>query len=475
MKKLLVLVGAVVFVAAMASPSFAQTDWIKQFKATSLFQMWSVWESKYDFNNNSGKSATATGDKTRRGLHSRINFYLDWGNSKYVRGVIGFEGDSTNWGEQAWSHDHSVGESSTTGTAASNPSGRMGTAGTDQVQLEIKHAYLQFTIPNTPVMVTYGLQGFAVGGRLGQSRDLPGLIIQANFAPHSVRALWWREQDGYASEYTSAVSSATASPFRDYYHVNDTYGMTYDLAQKLFNVNVWALYKNDLASTTYKDNPYWIGVGGGFRPGNLALSGQVVYLGGKRDYYAPATQDQDFSAWAAEILASYQIGPGLSVALEGYYATGNDTAKKDKINMYAYPTGSESYANFGLGRSVIFFMNFSELGGGHNITGVNTAGYWYARLNAQYAPVKWLNLNFNYLYLNDTSTGTTGAFNTIGRTDVDKTFIGHELNVIAKLRIYQNFTWNIGLGALIPGEIFDHPSRGGETMYGINTGMQLSF
>jgi len=486
MKKYFALIGAMILVMAIASPSFAQqTDWFKEFKATSLFQMWSVWLNKYDLNNNYGASTTDTGDKTRRGLHSRANFYLDWGNSKYVRGVIGFEADSTNWGEQGWT-------SAT--TTSSNPSGRMGTAGADQPQLEIKHAYLQFTIPNTPLMVSYGIQGFAVGGRLGQSRDLPGLILTGQFAPHSVRALWWRENEGYASEYTSAITTAYNSTMRDYYHVNETYGLTYDLTQKLFNVNAWVLYKNDLVSDasaatvttpTYSDHPYWIGIGGGFRPGNLSLSGQVVYVGGTRDYILASATDPKYKAWAAEILATYQIGPGLSVAAEGFYATGNDTSKSD-ISMYQVPAGSEVYANFGLGRSVLFFMNFSQLGGGHNLTNsspgtaVQIGGYWYARLNAQYAPVNWLNLSFNYLYLNDTSTGNvvgSGAnrWNSIGRQDLDKDFIGHEINLISTLKIYQNFTWNIGLGVLLPGEIFDNPSRGAETMFGVNTGMQLAF
>lgn len=487
MKKYIALIGAMILVMAIASPSIAQqTDWFKEFKATSLFQMWSVWIDKYDLNNNYGLSSTDTGDKTRRGLHSRVNFYLDWGNSKYVRGVIGFEADSTNWGEQSWT--------SATSTS-SNPSGRMGTAGADQLQLEIKRAYLEFTIPNTPVMLSYGIQGFAVGGRLGQSRDLPGLILTAQFAPHSVRALWWRENEGYAAEYTSTVTTAYTSTMRDYYHANDTYGLTYDLTQKDFNVNAWFLYKNDLVADasaatvttpTYKDNPYWIGIGGGFRPGNLSLSGQVVYVGGARDYIAETAEDKDYTGWAAEILAEYKIRPGLSVAAEGFYATGNDTSKSNKIPMYQVPAGSEVYSNFGLGRSVLFFMNFSQLGGGHNLTNTNYAtvvsigGFWYARANVQYAPVNWLNLSFNYLYLNDTSKGTvagsgTNRWNSIGRTDSDKTFIGHELNLISTFKIYQNFTWNVGLATLIPGEIFDNPGRDAKTMYGVNTGMQLAF
>lgn len=462
MKKLLALVGAVVLVAAMASPSFAQ-DWTKAFKTASLFQIWSVWENQYDFNNNFGASSTSTNDLARRGLSQRLNFTLEWGDAKFARGVIAFEADSTNWGETAWSNTSTTTDPNY--SAAANPSGRMGTAGTDQVQLEIKHAYVDFVIPNTPLKVMAGLQWFGVGGRLVQSRDLPGLKVTADFAPHSISALWWRELE------TSRTT----------YQVNDTYGLTYGLTQKAFNVYAYGLYKNDLASASYKDHPYWIGVGGGFRPGNLSLSGQVVYVGGKRDFYAATATDQDYSAYAAELLADYTIGPGLSVAGELYYATGNEPDKTDKITMYQGPTGSESFANFGLDRTVFFWMNFSEFGNQHNITNV-IGGFWYARLNAKFSPAPWVRLSANYLYIGDTSKGTpspaapyTMPVNTIGRQDADKSFVGHEINLITKLRIQQNFTYNIGLAYFLPGDVFDNPGKGAEAAWAVNTGMQLAF
>ncbi len=461
MKKYLVWIGAMILVMALTSPALAQ-DWAKQFTATSLFQIWSVAVNKQDF-----KMNAADQDITTKGISSRINFYLNWGDPKYVRGVIGFEADSTNWGEPAWSNTSTTTDPNYSGSA--NPSGRMGVRNTDQPQLEIKHAYLDFTVPNTPVSVAVGIQGFAYGGRLFQSQDAPGMKVTAAFAPHQIQAVWWRENEGYTTD--------TATLSRQSYHVNDYYGLEYKLSQKEFNVYAYGFYQNNLSNATYDENGYLIGVGGGFRPGNLNLSGQLVYLTGKRDYVTGT--DVDVSAYAAELLAQYTIGPGLSVAAEGFYATGNDADNATKKKQYFMPAGSEAYSNFGLGRTVFFWMNFSEFGNQHQKQN-DFGGMYYGRLNGQYSPLPWLNLSANYLYIGDTSKGTANGVKVVNsptgaRKDKDCDFIGHEINLITTLKIYQNFTYNIGLGYFLPGDVYDSATKSADNAWAVNTGMQLAF
>jgi len=469
MKKYLVWMGAMILVMALTSPALAQ-DWAKQFTTTSLFQIWSVWENKPDFQMNAADQAITT-----KGISSRINFYLNWGDSKYVRGVIGFEADSTNWGEPTWSNTSTTTDPNY--SASANPINRMGVRNTDQAQLEIKHAYLEFTIPNTPIMVTPGIQNFGYGGRLFQSQDNPGLKVTAAFAPHQIQAAWFRQNEGYATD--------TDTLRRNSYHVNDYYGLEYKLSQKAFNVYAYGFYQNDLQKDTYSDHPYWIGVGGGFRPGNLNLSGQLVYIGGKRDYVSASAIDVDYSAYAMEILAQYQIGPGLSVAGEVYYASGNDADDPSKSKQYFTPAGSEAYSNFGLGRTVFFWMNFSTFGNQHQRQG-DFGGMYYGRLNAIYSPLPWLQLSPNYLYIGDTSKGTANGSKSVNTPTgaqqwKDEDFIGHEINLITTLKIYQNFTYNIGLAYFIPGGVYDYYSstgtkiRGGENAWAVNTGMQLAF
>jgi hypothetical protein len=459
MKKYLALIGAGILVVALVSPAMAQQDWTKGFKTTSLFQIWSNWIKNQTFDDNV--------DKTLKGVSSRVNFFLEWGDAKYVRAVVGFEMDSTNWGESTWA----PGESTTN----QNPINRYGVRNADQNQLEIKHAYLDFAIPSTPLRLSLGVQGFYIGGRLFQSIDVPGAIVTADFSPHKIMGYWWRENDGLGTNVTD----------REKYNVNDTYALQYQFSEKIFNVYAYGAYKNDLRSASYSDNPYWIGVGGGVRPDKFDLSGQLVYLGGTRDY--TTANDVDYTAWAAEILGKYTIAPGLLVGLEGYYSTGNDPDDASKIKLYQVPAGSETYSNFGLDRSVFFFMNFGQLGGQHSKISTGYLGYWYGRANLDYSPLAWLRLNFNYLYIGDTSSGTANGTSLVNTSNTgvqqwtDESFVGHEINVIASVKIYQNFTYRFGLGYFLPGGVYDQYSSAGvktkdaDNAWAFNTGCQLAF
>jgi hypothetical protein len=291
-------------------------------------------------------------------------------------------------------------------------------------------------------------------------------------------AYWWRENDGLGTNVTD----------REKYNVNDTYTLQYQLNQKAFNVYAYGAYKNDLrAANNYLDHPYWIGVGGGFRPGNFDFSGQLVYLGGTRDWTdASGIADQDFSAFALEALAQYRIGPGLLVGLEGYYSTGNDPDNSSKIKLYQTAAGSETYSNFGLDRSVFFFMNFGQLGGQHSKVSTGYLGYYYGRANVDYSPLAWLRLNFNYLYIGDTSSGTANGTKLVNTSNTgvqqvkDESFVGHEINLITTLKIYQNFTYRFGFGYFLPGAVYDQytagvKTKGPDNAWAVNTGCQLAF
>ncbi len=436
MKKFLLLIGAMVLVLAMTSPAPAQ------FKSWGHMEIATGWISKQDFN----IGLPYDQDLNYKRISQRYRFYLQYGDPKTVRAVMGFEADSSNWGETAWTN---------TETTAANPSGRMGVYGADQVQLELKHAYLDFVIPNTPVSVSAGVQFYGIGGRMFMSKDAPGLIVTANFAPHKVMAYWWREKD---TSYTT-------------YQVNDSYGLQYQLAQKLFNVYAYFIYKNDLSSAAYSDHPWWLGVGGAYKLGNLALSGQFVYIGGKKDNVA--TDDVDYAGWAAELLARYQIGPGMFAALEGYYSTGEDTGTANKVERYTLPTTSEVQWGFGNDRSVFYFYNGDFMY--YYQKQLNFTGFWYARANFEYAPLPWLNLLFNYMYIGDTSKGDTGAFNSTGTGVKDESYVGQELNVIAKIKIYKPLVYNVGFGYFFPGDVYKSATKNPDNAWNFLTCLKYVF
>jgi hypothetical protein len=444
MKKYLVLLGAALLVMAVASPSMAQ------FKSWGHMEIATMWRNQNDFNiggyNADGTAAAPDKDLNEKWITQRFRYYLQYGDPKTIRAVIGFEADSSNWGEPAWDN---------TGTTA-NPSGRMGTYGTDQVQLEIKHAFLEFVVPNTPLTVTAGMQWFGWGGRMWQSKDAPGVTLTANFAPHQIQAFWWREKDDA----------------RDTYNVNDTYGVEWAMKQKLFNVGAMAAYKNDLSNAAYSDHPWWIGVQGGFRPGNLDFSGDFIYNGGKQDNVTG--NDIDYKGWAIDAQGTYKIGPGMSVSLEGYYATGGDANKTDEYGQYTVPSGSEAWYSFGNDRSIFMFQN-SDFMYTH-AKYVNASGLWYGRVNFEYNPLAWINLNFNYLYIGDTrKNGNIVSYQTTARQDKDEDYVGSELNVLAKLQIYKSLYYNIAFGYFLPGKVYDASDKSADDAYTAVTCLRYFF
>lgn len=502
MKKYWLLFGAVILVMALASPSMAQ------FKSWGHMEIQTIWESKPDFNTGGATASSGvpqapgtnlvTGiagperDLTWRHIAERFRFYLQYGDPKTVRAVIGFEADSTEWGEPR-----------TSGTVTG---GRMGGYTADSVQLEIKHAFLDFTIPNTPVSVRAGIQDFFYGDRLFINNDAAGAKVIVNFAPHTFTAWWARLADiGTTGTHTSQTES------RGIYDVTDLYSLDWKFTQKLFDINVYAWYLNDLftgnqntlggerfnnlgtvtITNHFDDHPWAIGVNGGFRPGNWTFFGHFVYVGGKREWKTGGISDSDYEAFAMEASAKYRIGPGMFVGIEGFYASGNDADNADKIKYYPVAQSSEGRSIFGNDRTVFFWMNAAQMGYYHN-RDLEFSGMWYGRANFEYSPLAWLRFNLNYLYIGDTSTGHPGLTNykisapgvllpkiinspSGSRQDKDESFIGHEINLITTVTIYQGFVYNIGLYYFIPGPVFDMNNKDADSSYGINTKLVYAF
>jgi len=451
MKKVLVVIGVAVLMAAVAAPASAQ------FKSWGSMQIAGTYIQNQDFNNGGdpGPRVSAQGkdkDLSYTNIWQRFNFFLQYGDPKTVRAVIGFEAESTDWGESA------------TEQAAALPGNNdfMGSANTDKNSLGIKWAFIEFMVPNTPLQITAGIQPFAYGGRLVEGQDSMGLSVATLFAPHKITAMWYRRNDD--PTYGGGYAAGNLDGRLDY-HVSDIYALKYDLNQKAFDVQAYFAFNNDLysgrnAADPFTDRPWWIGANATFRPGNWTIYGQFVYKGGERDY-SGATQDRDYKAWAAELEVKYKIGPGMSVIGELFYATGNDADATDEYNVYSGTPGNEASSNFGLRRSVFMWENFNEFGNQHHKELNNGGGFWYARAAFEYAPTSWLNLILNYLYIGDTAEGTNGLAGVngqVGASTVDEDFVGHEINLIANLKIYQTLMLNIGVAAFLPGDVYELPN-----------------
>jgi hypothetical protein len=449
-----------------------------------------IWEERPNFNtaplwyNNTTGAGLGTitnntagnKDVTWRHVAERYRFFLQYGDPKTVRAVIGFEADSQDWGEAR-----------TSGTVTG---GKMGAYTSDTVQLEIKHAYLDFMVPNTPVKVTAGIQPFVYGGRLLINNDGAGVTVTTNFAPHTLSAAWVRFNDN--NRYT--------------YGVRAGYILDWKMVQKAFDVNVYGAYVNDLWSgqqatltepwlpnaipivNQYNQYLWYAGASAGFRPGNWTFFLHGLYVGGKRDFSNGSISDTDIMAYAAEAMVRYQIGPGMAALVEGFYASGNDS---NSDNIHYFPTAQDSEARsiFGNDRTVFFWMNAGQIGYYHNQQ-IDFSGMWYGRGAFEYSPTAWLRMILNWLYIGDTSQGGTGTtfYKFAGangpkivnspkgsRQDKDENYVGQEINLITTVNIYKNFVYNIGLYYFIAGDVWDRPDKSAKDSYGINTKLNYAF
>ena len=505
MKKYLVLIGAAILVMALASPSLAQ------FSTWGHMEIQTIFTKNPDFNNGQGsyfgtiRGSLPQEDVTWKHVAQRFQFYLQYGDPKTLRAVIGFEADSTEWGEPRGSG------------AISGQGGRMGGWTADSVNLEIKHAYLDFVIPNTPVRVKAGIQNYWYGGRLLMNNDGPGVKVGVDFAPHSFEAFWIRLADdantGVVTPPLATVPPGSintplpvnSSLTRQSYVVADMYGLDYKLKQKEWDLNAYFMYTNDRWSgnqanygdptglfvvpvnNQFNDKPWYLGINGGFRAGNWTFYGQAVYVGGEREFLKGG--NQDYKAYAFEASAKYQIGPGMFVGGEFFYASGNDADSQDEIKYFPVTRSSEGRSIFGNDRTVFFWMNASQMGYYHN-RNIEFSGTWYGRANFEYSPTSWVRFNLNYLYIGDTSSGAPGTIisrvsglpqtkivnSALGTTQArDEDYLGQEINLITTLSIYKNFVYNIGLAAFLPGDAYKLTNGSVDPAWAINTKLIYAF
>jgi hypothetical protein len=444
MKKVLCLIGAAVMLMALATPVMAQ------FKSWGHIEVHTVYyQNKFNsFNTNTSLPK----DQTERFIAERSRIYLQYGDPKVARAVLGFEMDASRWGTTAGGRNN------------------MGQLNTDQVAVEIKWAFLEFVIPQTPLTMMLGMNwwdtGISInGGSFFAQHDAPGISLTANFAPHSIMAFMYREEDDSTTNY----------------QVSDMYGLEYNLKQKVFDLNAWFAYQNDLR-TDYADQPWWVGLAGGFRPGNFDFKVNAAYVGGTRQ---SAAGDIDYGGYAAELAARYRIGPGMFAGVWGFYSTGNDADETTKDKRYRMARGSEGYSGFGNWRSVYFYKASGVFGPNYDAYQGDFSANWpwgtyCGNVNFEYSPTAYLRFVANYLYYGDTAKGTPGAGKIVNtprgaRQDKDEDSIGSEVNLIGSLMIAKGFMFNAGVGYFIPGAVFDTPSNSADNSYNILTRIVYTF
>jgi hypothetical protein len=186
MKRIALAILAIAFVIGSVAPSFAV-----EMQARGSWRAAASW---YDFE---GEDSNVGNNETFR-ARQRARIWFDFIANENLKAVLGLEIGDITWGAGGI-----LGRSSGGGLA------------TDGVNIETKHAYIDFTVPNTEINIKAGLQGIYIPGNLGSpimDDDAAAVMVSAPINDMvSVAAGWIRAIDLNDSTQSDNLPGAAQS------------------------------------------------------------------------------------------------------------------------------------------------------------------------------------------------------------------------------------------------------------------------
>jgi len=342
MRKGFLMVLAVVLVAAMAVPAMAD------FSTSGFVRIKGHTEQNYRSVGAAGSFILPGADVgTASYVEQRQRFSLNWKGENAGATAI-FEIDFGTWGDSAYT----VGRNQGAGLEA------------DSINLETKNFYLWFNVPNTSMKVTAGLQNQtdSFGGMIYGYADMAGIFLTGSLEPVSYKLGWAKFQEGATlkdDDVDLYVAEVKFSPVKeaklgvDFYVLRDASGTnTAGVASGTFNTNLNTIgrlfvdYGAPVSAFTYDPAVfYYLGLDGAFKAGPVGLSAYAFYNWGKLENIngtiggVAASGDVDVKAWAADVRADMDLGPG-KFFIEGAYVSG--TANDD--SDFKAPITASNYA-----------------------------------------------------------------------------------------------------------------------------------
>ncbi len=266
-------------------------------------------------------------------------------------GVVFFELDYSRYGDAAYT----VGRN--TGAALE----------ADQINIETKNIYLWFNVPNTSVKFQVGMQNQSdsFGGMIFGVADMAGVFMTGKMEPVDYRLGWSRLEQGATVGDVGVdlyVAEVKLSPVKeakiglDVYVIRDASGDTgYGTATSTGNILAQTSattlrsalrgiydYTGTAETLVYKPSVFYIiGLDGSFDAGVAKLSGYAFYNGGtvkEASFGGGAAEDVDVKAWAADVRADANLGPGKAFIEAAYVSgTGEDSSDiKSPITLSNY-------------------------------------------------------------------------------------------------------------------------------------------
>jgi len=481
---LLVLIGVVAVVTLMTLPASAA-----DFKFGGMF-----WTKYYSTSNTtdgsdhnikgSSVSNPNTGDDNLNGFYTRMRLYFTATASENLMAVFKYEIDDV-WGNAR------LGSTSTDGgsLARSDNSTQSGanTGG------EIKNAYIQFNMPNTPLTFLVGALPAKLGTGLAFNDDTNGIVAVAKFDPVKVTAVYSRLNDasqpslagvtttnGALNSVISAFSAANKATFTPYSSSDN-----------------WDLWAGNISFAASKElsfglSPTWVHTVIKDTPGfsgkndfdlvNVVLDADfktdlfALYFTGGKNFGSMDTDigSADFKGWMITAGGTVNVNP-VVIGVDGYYSSGQKYDQLGDIKSYLTP-GVDGRNTYNMDEIVFpgWFDDYSATISGtftgiagqafNNQTNLTTTGM--TRTNQGYVPTNiWaIGAHVDFKPLEKTLVQAGGAY----------------LQFVEKVPATTTTGLNVGSGALpIPtGTVTKESDKLGTSLYirlsqGIVDGLEL--
>ncbi len=396
MKRFALAALVAVFLFGSVNTASAMDD--KAVWAQGFINVYFQWLNNSDFQKKDGEDDFIAAQRTR--------MYVDYMSGENLTGVVRFEIDQ-RWG----------------GTGA--------TPGADGILVEVKNSFIKWTVPDTDLVMTMGIQGLALpSATYGQpvfNNDVAAVVASNKFSDMFSATLFWsRLGDSQASD------TATSSSADEY----DAFGLILPIAFDGGTFTPWGVYTTqgkDSAGTTKESNGQWIGAAlkvTAFDPisfGLDAMHGKV----------STTPDTSDANGWFASADVTYKMDM-LTASLVAFTSTGEDSSTADGSEVMPMistgngafaPTTFGTYGDWNMGTSNILTNGPGAQGIGLKLTNLSSMENLTHEINVFY---------FKGTSKKEAATAlTTGWTNTSVFTKDDSAF---EVNFESVYSIYENLS-----------------------------------
>jgi hypothetical protein len=505
MKKHLMILVLAVMAVAMAAPAFAEV----QFTYGGQFRVrFEAQDNVYDGTSKGGYFGSVyNSDDNRRFIDQRTRLYFTFAASKNLKVVVKWE-----MGDAVW------GMNSTSGASIGNTGANAGAnVGADAVSIEVKNAYVQFNIPNTPTTAIIGVQEITMLDSWMLDDDFPAALLITKLDPFKVTLGYIGAQHGWERKF----APNTELPLTDSKYDVDTVFGALDYAQGPFKASLNLLFQDahntDISinpttlSTPYRNATGFSSLTGtaadfpftnGLAPRNnylfdlgFNLTYKVDWLlayvnfvknFGSVDLYSSINPNAvqltsaDYTGYMIDAGVTYFCGP-WTVNLGGFYTSGPDISstpednfggkfygiKSNDINWFTYPMSTGKYFSEIIGGGVLGDDLDTPRGYNHNENAGNIGSYGET--------VRWRGVSFpsnlwtvtlggSYQLAKDTKlSGSYWYFGTAASVPVAfdargnykmSSSIGHELDFYLDQTIVEGLTLTLVAAYLVADDAF---------------------